>query len=148
MVQYYDNVKNNSPANSAFVYVLLQDTGLDADDTLRDFDTLATLIAANTEATFTSYARKIVTDSDLAALPSPDDTNNRFDLDMPDWVFATAGGASNNTIQKLVVGYDADTTSGTDANIVPCLLLNVNIVTDGNQLTIAVNASGIWRSQD
>jgi hypothetical protein len=59
--------------------------------------------------------RKTLTDADLAALPAPDDTNDRYDISLPTtWV-----AASGNAISKILVCYDSDTTGGTDSNILP-----------------------------
>ena len=60
--EYHDRVDNNDPANSAIIVVLLQVA--EADATLQDYATLSALLAgANTECTFTNYARKVITDT-------------------------------------------------------------------------------------
>jgi hypothetical protein len=145
----YENVENNAPANSAFVLVLLKTA--QADDTLMDYDDLAALLAAgggtaNVEANFTNYARKILTDADLAAVPAPDDVNNRLDLDLPDQTYVSAGGATNNTLVKLLVCYDPDTTSGTDATLVPITAHDFTPVTDGTDLVAQIAAAGFYRA--
>lgn len=129
-------------ANDAFIVVLLQDTGLDADDVLNNFDDLAALLAANTEADFTNYARKTITSITVTI----DDTNNWVDVDFGDQTFTNAGGATDNTILKVLVCYDPDTTGGTDSSIVPVSHHDVNIVTDGNSFTIQLAAAGIARA--
>jgi hypothetical protein len=143
---YYNRVKSNDPTNSALVMVMLK--AAEADDTLNNYDDLSTLLGAagNTEADFTNYARKVLTDADLAAVPAPDDTNNRIDLDLPDWVISAAGGAANNTLVKVLVCYDNDTTGGTDANIVPLCYYDFSVTTDGSDLTAQINASGFYRA--
>lgn len=146
-VQYYINVETNSPANSAFVIVLLKSAGLEADDTLNNYDDLAALLAAtNDECDFTNYARKILTDVDLAAVPAPDDTNNRRDLDLPDFTWTSAGGATNNSIGKLLVCYDADTTAGTDSAIIPVSHHDFVYTTSGVDLPAVVAAAGFFRA--
>jgi hypothetical protein len=45
----------------AVLMILLKSSGLQVDTTLRDYLTLSTLLASNTEATFTNYARKVLT---------------------------------------------------------------------------------------
>ncbi len=145
-IEFYNRVENNDPTNSAFVLVLLK--AAQADASLEDYDDLSALLgnAGNTEADFTNYAREVLTDSDLAALPAPDDTNNRYDVDLPDWTISSAGGASNNSLVKLLVCYDSDTTGGTDSNIVPVAHYDVTITTDGSDLTIAFDAAGALRA--
>lgn len=138
-------VKNNDPANSALVIVALKASGLEADATLQDYADLASLLAAaNDEATNTGYARKVLTDADLGTI-APDNTNNRFDVDIPDqtWseVQATGGGWG-----KLVVCYDSDTTGGTDANLVPLTAHDYAVTPDGSDLVAVINASGFYRA--
>jgi len=146
-VEFYYRVKNNDPANSALIVVLLQLTGLETDDLLNNYDDLAALLAAaNDEATFTNYARKTLTDSDLAAIPAPDDTNNRRDLDLPDQTWTSAGGASNNSLGKALVCYDNDTTSGTDANIIPVTFYDFIVTTTGINLVLQFAAAGYYRA--
>jgi hypothetical protein len=65
--------------------------------------------------------RKTLTDADLAALPAPDDTNDRFDISSPAVTWTAATG---NAISKILVCYDSDTTAGTDANIVPLTMFD------------------------
>ena len=144
-VEWYNRVKNNDPANAAFIAVLLKVAEVDA--TLIDYDDLGALLAgANTEATFTDYARIVVTDAELAALPAPDDTNNRFDIDMPDLVWTDAGGASNDTLVKLLICYDSDTAAGTDADILPVAHYDFAVTTDGNTLTAELHVDGFYRA--
>jgi hypothetical protein len=145
--EFYRNVENNSPANSAFIVVLLKATGLEADDTLNNYDDLAALLAAaNDECDFTNYARKVLTDTELAAVPAPDDTNNRVDLDIPDLVYTAAGGATNNSVGKLLVCYDSDTTGGTDSNIIPMTYHDFVVTTDGTDITATIAAAGFFRA--
>ena len=146
VVEWYNRVENNDPANSAFILVLLKAAEVDA--TLRDYDDLSTLIAAagNTEADFTNYARKTLTDADLAALPAPDDTNDRYDVDLPDQTWTAAGGATNNTLVKALLCYDSDTTVGTDANIIPVAHYDFTPTTDASDLTLRWNTAGFFRA--
>lgn len=147
VAELYRNVENNTPANSAFVIVLLKSAGLEADDTLNNHDDLAAILAAaNDECDFTNYARKVLTDSDLAAVPAPDDTNNRVDLDIPDLTWTSAGGATNNTIGKLLICYDPDTTTGTDSTITPVTYHDFVYTTTGVDLPGQVAAAGFFRA--
>jgi hypothetical protein len=144
-IEFYNRVKSNDPANSALIIVALKTTGIET-DTLRGYDDLATLLAAaNDEATNTGYARKVLTDADLAALPAPDDTNDRFDIDIPDQTWSavqTTGGAWS----KLLVCYDADTTTGTDANIIPISHHDFAVTPDGSDITAQIDAAGFYRA--
>ena len=145
VVEWYNRVKGNDPANSAFIVVLLKVA--EADATLIDYDDLGAILSgANTEAVFTNYGRKTVTDSELSALPAPDDSNDRFDIDMPDVVWSNAGNGSNDTLVKLLICYDSDTTGGTDADIIPCAHYDFAVTTDGNVLTAELDAAGFFRA--
>lgn len=146
IVELYNRIESNDPANSALVLVLLKANESDA--LLIDRDDLSALLgaAANTEADFTNYARIVLTNAELAALPAPDDANNRYDLDIPDQTWTAAGGAANNTLTKLLICYDADTTGGTDANIIPLAHYDFAATTDGNDLIAQINAAGFFRA--
>ena len=91
--EYYQRVDSNDPANSALIVVVLATSGLEFDSTLIDYDNLSLLLAgASNEVTNVNYARKTLTDADLGAA-TPDDTNDRFDYDIPDqtWTSVAAG---------------------------------------------------------
>lgn len=120
VVELYNRVKSNDPANSAIVIVPIETTGLESDATLIDKDTLADVLSGATNEQ-TTMGRKTLTDADLAALPSPDDANDRYDLALPTQTWTAAAG---NPISKLLVAYDSDTTGGTDANIVPLTMFD------------------------
>ena len=120
VVEYYNRVENNDPANSAIILVPIETTGLEADSVLIDADTLTAVLAGATNEQ-TTMGRKTLTDADLAALPAPDDANDRFDVSLPTVTWAAAAG---NPISKILVCYDSDTTGGTDANIIPLTMFD------------------------
>lgn len=120
VVELYKRVKDNDPANSAIVLVPIETSGLEADSALIDSDTLAEVLDGATNEQ-TTMGRKTLTDADLAALPAPDDANDRYDLSLPT---VTWSAASGNAISKICVCYDPDTTGGTDANIVPLTMFD------------------------
>ncbi len=130
VVELYNRVKSNDPANSALVLVPIETTGLEADATLIDADTLTALLAGTTNEQ-TTMGRKTLTDADLAALPAPDDTNDRYDVSLPTVTWTAATG---NAISKIAVCYDSDTTSGTDANIIPLTMFDFSLVPDGSDI--------------
>lgn len=149
IAEFQHRVNDNDPANSAFVIVLLR--AAESNATLRDYDDLGTLLAAagNTEADFTDgvtpYARKVITDVDVAA-PTVDDTNDRVDLDMPNQTWSDAGGVANNPIVKALNNFDPDTTGGTDADIIPCGIYDTDITTNGSDLILEFAAAGWARA--
>ena len=146
VVEFYNRVESNDPAASALIVVLLKAN--EAEATLIDRDNLSLVLAeaGNTEAVFTNYARKTLTDADLAALPAPDDTNERFEVDIPDQTWTSAGNGANDTLTKLLVCYDADTGAGDDTNIIPLTHHDFAVTTDGSDLTAQIAALGFFRA--
>lgn len=146
VVEYYNRVKANDPTNSAIVIVALKATGLEAHSALIDYDDLATLLAAaNDEATNTGYARKVLTDSDLAALPAPDDTNDRYEVDLPDQTWSSVQ-ATGGAWGALLTCYDSDTTGGTDSSIIPLTVHDFAVTPDGTDIIAQFNALGFFRA--
>ncbi len=130
-------------ANDALILVLLKATGLEADDTLNNYDDLAALLAAaNDECDFTNYARKTL----ASVTVTVDDTNNRVDIDCADVVYTAAGGATNNSVGKAIVCYDPDTTTGTDSTLVPVSYHDAVFTTDGTDQTIQIDSAGLMRA--
>lgn len=131
-------------ANDGLFLVLLKAAGLEADDTLNNYDDLAALLAAaNDEADFTGYSRKAVTPSAATI----DDTNNRVDVDAPDVSAYTNSGGASQAIGKAILTYDPDTTTGTDATQIPILYWDCVITFDvGVATTLPFNASGLVRA--
>jgi hypothetical protein len=141
---YYQRVKSNDPANSAFVVVVLATSGLESDATLMDKDDLAAVLSgATNEVTNSGYARKVLTDADLAAF-SVDDTNDRVDLDIPDLVFTSI--AAGDGWSAILVCYDPDTTGGTDSSIIPLTKHAFVVSPDGSTITAQISASGFYRA--
>jgi hypothetical protein len=115
--EFHWRVDNNDPTNSALVLVVLSATNLEADATLRDYDTLSALLAGTSdEVTNAGYARIVITDAGLSAF-TVDDTNNQLVLPLANQT--TAAISTGNSWSKLLICYDNDTTGGTDANIIP-----------------------------
>lgn len=138
--EFHWRVENNDPANSALILMVLADSGLETDAVLKDKDTFADVLSGTTnEVTNGSYARKTLTDADIAAF-TVDDTLDRIVLPMANQTFATI--AAGDSWRKGVIGYDNDTTSGTDANIIPVvafdILINgIAVVPNGNNILLA-----------
>lgn len=113
----------------------------EADATMRDRATVAAILGASTEADFTNYVRK----TGLTGTVTVDTANNRIDVALAasPVTWTSAGGASNNTLAKLIVFYDD---GGTDATRIPISGLDCVVTTDGNNLVVTFNASGFARA--
>lgn len=117
--EYIRRVDGNDPTNAALVVILFE-VG-DSIANLRDFDTVAAIIAgAATESAFTNYTRVVLDDTDVVA-PTVDDTGNAQTWELADQLplIASAGGATDQDIDMIVLAYDPDTTGGTDSDLVP-----------------------------
>lgn len=113
----------------------------ESEATLVDRDTVDALLAeaGTTEATFTNYARK----TGVTGTITVDDSNDRVDVDLPDQTWTSAGGASNNTLTKLIVAYEE---SAVDTGRIPLTHHDFAVTTDGNDLTAQFAASGFFRA--
>lgn len=144
-VEFYNRVDNNDPANSALVMMVLKTGSANGVNGLKDFDTFAAITAGGyTEVGNVNYARKTLTDADLTAW-TPDDTNNRVLLTLPLQSFLNIG--SGDSWDIVVVGYDSDTTGGTDANIVPITaseLRENGTALVPNSSTVVIDFSSVW----
>jgi hypothetical protein len=146
VAELYNRVDTNDPANSAIIIALLASSGVESDATLRDKDTFADLVSgATNEATNTGYARKTLTDADIVAF-APDDTNDRVDLDIPDQTWTAVANDGTGAIGDFVTNYDNDTTSGTDANIVPMTLHDFAVTPDGSDIVAQIATAGFFRA--
>jgi hypothetical protein len=111
----------------------------EAEDSLLDRVTIADLLSANTEANFTNYARK----TGLTGTITIDGVNNRVDVDVEDQPWPGAGGVLDNTLTKAVFYYQE---SPSDSTRIPLTFHDFAATTDGNQLTLEVNAAGLIRA--
>ena len=125
-------------ANDALKAIPLETTGLEADGTLQDYDTVAALLAgASNEQT--TMGRKTL----ASVTVTVDDTNDRVDVDCADPTWTAATG---NAISAIVICYDPDTTAGTDADLVPLVKLDAAATPAGGDITYQVAAGGFYRA--
>lgn len=135
-IGYYAQDSLGLTGNGGLVIVVL--SLVEVDDTLNNYDDLNTLLVAagNAEANATGYgARKSHAAADVSG--TPDDTNNRLYMiiDTDDTWTSVANDDSNGDWNKLLVTYDSDTTTGTDANIVPCTYHDFVVTPNGGDIT-------------
>lgn len=131
-------------ANDALYVVLIKAAGLVSDATMIDYDTLADVLAgASDEADFTGYSRPVITSGITITV---DDANDRVDGDIVDEDWDPAGGASNNSLGKMLLCYDPDTTGGNDSTVIPISFHDFVTTTDGTKLTAEIAAAGLLRA--
>jgi hypothetical protein len=87
------------------------------------------------EQTAGGWSRKTIAAADITAL-TPDDTNNRFDADFIDLVWA--GPTAGNNVSGLVVCY-ASVATPTNAQLLPLSHHDFVITADGSSVTGTVN---------
>jgi hypothetical protein len=117
-------------ANDGLVAVPIETTGIVGDATMRDYHDLQTLLAgASNEQT--TMGRKTLSGVTVTV----DDTNDRVALDSADIVWT---GATGNPISAIVICYDPDTTTGTDADLIPLTKHDFAITPDGSDIAATV----------
>lgn len=142
VVAYYRRVDENDPA-TAELYVIAWAAG-DTDDAIKDADTVAAIeaLASTAEATNSGYARKVLTDADLVAF-TPDDTNNRVDLDIPDQTWTAVAAGSNWTDLGIAYGLNG----GADSAKVPLTWHDFVVTPSGADIVAQIAAAGFFRAQ-
>lgn len=122
--------------NDALIAVVLKSSGLESDATLKDYDDLAAILAAaNDEATFTGYSRATLSGVSVTV----DDTNNWVLVDLNDPSFSPT---SAEALTRIGLFYDPDTTTGTDADLVPLFIDDFVLTTPTSGSVSYVVASG------
>ncbi len=140
VAEYAARVLADDPVNSALVIIPINANAV-TDATLKDLDTFAAIEAtAANEATGSGWARTTVTNPTVTT----DDTNDRQEVDIPDTVLTAVSSATAAT--DVIVCYDADTTAGTDANLVPLVCLDAAVTPNGGDITFQYNVAGIFRA--
>jgi len=135
--QAHGKVAEKAADGATLKLLVLKTAGSDAD--LKDLDTIAAVLAegATSEADFTNYARKTL--SNVAVNVS--DVDDDVSVDADDVVFSLAGGASNNTTTDVIIYEDVD---GSDANAIPLVQLDAVFTTNGNDVTLNFSADGFY----
>lgn len=125
----------------AIMVLLLKSTGLQADATLRNYTNLATLLGSNTEADFTNYARKLIT-SGMTTVVNTGVGTGVCTWDIPDITWTAAGGATNNTLGKMIVAY-RPTSSTLDSGCLPLTFHDFTATTTGTDLLASIAGTGL-----
>lgn len=131
--EFWYRVKNNDPANSAILLIPLTNSGTITEADRQDDATVTAFLAEKPdEVTTGGWTRGTLTDSQLGAV-APDLGNNRFAGTVPTFTW-TAPSAGTTT--GLLIAYDSDTTSGTDANVLPISHHDFSVIADGNNVVL------------
>ena len=122
--------------NDAFVLVPLELAGLETDAVLRDKDTLADVVSGATNEQVT-VGRKTLANVTVTV----DDTNDRVAIDADNVTWSSPTG---NPIGAVAVFYDPDTTTGTDADLIPLTKADLSWSPDGIPFTL--NIADLFRA--
>lgn len=140
-VEFHNRVDSGDPSTSR-LYLIPISAGAVTDATLKDCDDFAAMVTAGiTERTANGWNRKTLTSSDLAAL-SPDDTNDRMDVDAPDQTWTAV---STDAVTDLVLCY-ASVASPTNSQLVPIGVFDFAITPSGGDVVAQFNAAGYGRA--
>lgn len=124
---YYTSLPS---ANDGLVLIALESSGLETDAVLRDKDDFAAVVAGTTNEQ-TTVGRKPL----ASVTVTVDDTNDRVALDAADVTWTAPTG---NAIGAVVICYDPDTTTGTDADLIPLTKHDLAWTPDGNNFTLTI----------
>lgn len=139
-------VDANDPSTSVLVIVLLASSGLVTDATMRDYATLAAVLAGTSdEATNTNYARKILTDADITDF-TVDNTNDWTLADVPDQTWTNVANDGTGAIGGLLVCYDPVAGSGTDSEIIPLTFQPFVVTPNGGNITATIDSNGYFKA--
>ncbi len=119
--------------------LLLRTAASGGDAAYKDATTVAAVLALAgvAEANFTNYSRKTLASLAVNVVHGSDNVN----VDCADIVYTAAGGGTNNTIVDAVIYEEV---AGGDANCIPLVLLDCAFTTDGNDVTLQINANGFY----
>ena len=151
IVELHNRVALSDPTNAVLTVVLFKT--IETDATLQDYDTLSAIFAggggsANVEANFTGYSTAPRKEYDQATISVavPDDANNWTQVDIPNTTWTAAGGTIDNTLVKVVICYDDDSTGGNDTNLIPLVYMSFDPTTNGNDLVLQMDNNGYHRA--
>jgi hypothetical protein len=139
VAEFVNRVQSNDPSTARLVLVPLKSSGLEAQSVLEDKDTLALILAGATDEQ-TTMGRKYLADSDLSAI-SPDDSNNRMDVDIPDVTWSAATG---DALGGMLVCYDPN--SSADSAIIPLTHHTFSVTPDGSDIVAQIATAGFYRA--
>ena len=137
VTEFAERINANDPANSAFLIRLVAASGVESDAVLTDKDSWSDLVSGTTDfATNTGATTKTIADG--AVTVTYNDTNDRTEVDCADQTWTGLANDGTGAVGDVEIGYDSDTTTGTDANVLPCTLHDFSITPDGSDVTAQI----------
>lgn len=117
-------------ASDALILIPLEASGLEADSVLKDKDTFADVVSGTTNEQ-TTVGRKTLTGITVTV----NDTLDRVEIDAADVSWTSPTG---NPIGAMVIVYDPDNSTGTDADLIPVTKADVTWTPDGTTFNLAI----------
>ncbi len=117
-------------ASDALILIPLESSGLETDAVLKDKDTFADVVAGTTNEQ-TTIGRKTLSSITVTV----NDTADRVEIDAADVTWTSPTG---NPVGAMVVVYDPDSGTGTDADLIPITKADVTWSPDGTTFTLAI----------
>jgi len=117
-------------ASDALILIPLESSGLETDAVLRDKDSFADLVSGTTNEQ-TTLGRKSLTGVTVTV----NDAADRVEIDAADVTWTSPTG---NAVGAMVVCYDPDSGTGTDADLIPVTKADLSWSPDGTTFTLAI----------
>jgi hypothetical protein len=125
----------------SIMVVLLQNTGLAADATLVNYQSLGALLAGTSqEATFDNYVRKNLTSSSILVSHNTGSSPTNVSVTFALQIWNSAGGAVNNTISKVALVYQP-TSDTADTGCLVLATMDYSGTTTGGSFQVTL---GTW----
>ena len=116
-------------ASDALILIPLESSGLETDAVLKDKDTFADVVSGTTNEA--AAGRKTLTGITVTV----NDTLDRVEIDAADVTWTSPTG---NPVGALVICYDPDNTTGTDADLIPVTKADATWSPDGTTFTLNI----------
>jgi hypothetical protein len=141
VAELQDRVKLNDPPNSGLVVVPVDATGV-ADGAMKDCANLAAVIGLGVvdRSGTGGWTRKVLTDTHLPAVTQVNHGTDKAEPDIPDQVWVP--GPTTGNVTDILLCYDADTTSGTDADILPMTCHDFVVAPNGTDVVWQLPSTG------
>ncbi|MFJ9101276.1 hypothetical protein ACIRJM_22745 [Streptomyces sp. NPDC102405] len=117
-------------ASDALILIPLESSGLETDAVLKDKDTFADVVAGTTNEQ-TTVGRKTLTGITVTV----NDTLDRVEVDAADVSWTSPTG---NPVGAMVICYDPDSGTGTDADLIPVTKADVTWTPDGTTFNLTI----------
>lgn len=125
--------------NDALIAVVLQNSGLVSDATMKDYDTLDAILAG------ASNEHTVLSRKTLASVAGTvDDTNDWLDVDATDLTWTTP--AVSEQSGAIVICYDPDTTGGSDTDLIPITKHDFVVTPSGIDVVGQIATGGFYRA--